>query len=202
MEVIKVVKKHFINNLVLQLNCISRISAMENAPRTQKLINMVIDSIRYRTGRENQIVRIKKELKYVEIFLETFKIRFGEMLKYTIDSEQSCLDIYIPHYTIMTFVENSMYYAFDDKEGPWEVGIIISKTDTGTKILISDNGTGFEPKTYIKYDDRNLSYGSISSTLSRFIQFSGGEDAVEIKSSYGNGTTVTINIPKFNKENV
>jgi sensor histidine kinase YesM len=74
------IKRRFFNIVVSQLNCVSRIAAMENADKTQLFTKQIIDNLRYRYCRENQIVKITEELEAAKNLLEMFKVRYGERL--------------------------------------------------------------------------------------------------------------------------
>lgn len=189
-------KKNYLNQLILQLNSVSRVCAMENAPQSQKLIKQIIDSIRYRTGREGQLLKIREEIAAAKNLLGMLQFRYGDILKYTIAYSQEDLNIYVPHYTIMTFVENSIYHAFENREGTWEVGVILSQTEDTLKIIVKDNGNGFEPEKYLKLPESSCDYGTIKSTTIRLLECFGADGIVSINSSKTSGTEVVISIPK------
>lgn len=205
-------KRHFLENLILELNCISRVAAMENAHQSQKLIKWLIDNIRYKTGREGQILKVKEELEAADNLFKMFKIRFGDAFEYNIDVDPISLDVYIPHYTLMAFVENCLYHAFENKEGLWQVKIDIHRLENNLLITIKDNGIGFECENVMHLDVHTREYGTIPSTIYRLIDYyqveprisSGQENVsrstlnqniVSISSSSGIGTSVVIKIP-------
>ncbi len=186
------VNDRFLRDLILQLNCISRFAAMENAPNTQKMINQVINFIRYKNGREGQVVSIKEEINAVNNFFEIYKIRFSDIFEYQIHIEsQSCLEAYVPHYTIMAFAENIMYYAFENKEDFWKVKIFLKKMEDFLEISIYNNSVGYE----IKSSSKSTEYDGIFSTIQRVHDYFEEKEAVDIKNFLDTGSIVTIKIP-------
>ncbi|MCX7708444.1 MAG: histidine kinase [Clostridia bacterium] len=188
-------KKHFLDNLMLHLNSISRLAAMENAGQTQKHTGKVINSIRYKTSRENQLLTVNEEIKAVENFLDIFKMRFGDSLQYQMDIDTEALSCYIPHYTLMTFVENALYHAFETTEGTREFKISVKRTDNSLDIEINDNGCGFEPEKSMHENSCNMLYGTILSTVKRLSAFFNSPETVNIMSCPSKGTSVQIRIP-------
>ena len=65
-------------------------------------------------------------------------------MSYKIDIDQACVDIYIPHYTILTFVDKSIYNSFDKREGDFLIQVSVQKMDEYAEISITDNGKGFD----------------------------------------------------------
>jgi sensor histidine kinase YesM len=189
------VKKHLIDNLILQLNCISLVAAKEDALQTQKLIKQLIDTIRYKNGRKDQILKIKEELSIVENFLQIFKTRLGDVLVYDIEIDEPCLDFYIPHYTIMAFAENCLYHAFENKEGRWEISITGKKSNNHLEMVIKDNGKGFDTSKYMSASLFSTDYGTIGSTISRLERYYKAEAVTHIESRQELGTSVFIRIP-------
>lgn len=190
-------KKYFIDNLISQLNCISRISALENAPKAQKLTKQIINNIKYKTGRQGQIIKLNEEINAVQNLIEIFKFRFGDIIKASISIDKEYYDVYIPHYTLMTFVENSFYHAFENKEGCWEVRVESKDADSHLRIMISDNGSGFNPDEYVNSNSPAVEeYGTINSTRQVLNRYYKCENIVQIMSSNGQGTRVILNLPE------
>jgi LytS/YehU family sensor histidine kinase len=190
-------KKQFLDYLIGNLNSISRTSAMENAPQTKKLVNMLISSIRYKTGRENQIVKLREEIKAAKNLIDTYKLRFGDVINSSLDIDESCNEIFIPHYTIMTFIENIFYHAFENVEDEWKLKISCNYLGSQVRITITDKGIGFDSHKYTKYDfgtEDSEEYGTIKSTLARLRRYY-NSDIAAIKSKAYFGTEVIINIP-------
>jgi sensor histidine kinase YesM len=184
------INKRFFDIVVSQLNCISRIAAMENAEKTQLFTKQVIDNLRYRYCREGQIIKITEELEAAKNLLEIFKVRYGDALTYKIDIDQACADIYIPHYTILTFVDKSIYNSFDKREGDFLIQVSVQKMDEYAEISITDNGKGFDAGS-----DLNNEYGSVQSIKNRLIQFYGLDHVLKFENPEHGFASIKILIP-------
>lgn len=188
-------KKHVLDNLMLHLNSISRIAAIENATQTQKYIQQVTNIIRYKASREGQILTVSEELKAVENFLNVYKMRLGDLFFYELAVDEDSLVCYIPHYTMMCFVENVLFHAFVSKEEVMRLKIIIKKTADLLVIEINDNGCGFEPEALLANRTSDLQYGTIPWVFRRLTSQYPITAPIDIKSIKEKGTSVIISLP-------
>ena len=76
-------KVHVAENLIAQCNSLSRVAALENAPRTQRLLKSVSDALRYRASRHDQLVRGRDEIAAATAFLDVFSLRFEDRFRQT-----------------------------------------------------------------------------------------------------------------------
>lgn len=183
------------DNLMLHLNSISRLAAMENAPQTQKHTGRIISSIRYKNSRMDQLLSLSEEIKALENFIDIFKLRFGDSIHFVLKINQDAAACYIPHYSLMAFVENALYHAFEASVGVKELMVVINKSEETLKIEVRDNGCGFEPDSCIGSGESDMQYGTIASTVNRLSSYYGKSGIVNIESKPGKGTAVQICIP-------
>jgi two-component system, sensor histidine kinase YesM len=187
-------KNYFYDSFFSHLNTLFRIAAMENATKTQQYILKISELIRYKTTREEQLLPVKDEMRAVENFIDIFKMRFEDCFNITFDIAPEALNYYIPHYTLMTFVENALYHGLEMREDTKTLIINAGKTEMGLSFEIIDNGRGFDPDRYLKASDSTAPYGSISSTVERLSSYYHHPQIVTIVSS-NKGTSVFITIP-------
>lgn len=76
-------------------------------------------------------------------------MRFGEKISYQVSvSEDALLSCLVPKLTIEMLVENAVGHGIEPKESSGTVQVSISSADPETlKIVIKDDGVGFEGKT-------------------------------------------------------
>jgi LytS/YehU family sensor histidine kinase len=184
-------QKHFINDLLHQLNSISRMAAIENAAATQHQIIMLTEYFRYKFGRENQIVKLFDELHAVNNLISLYKCRVGDTLIYLEEADPDGLEIYVPHYTVMTFVENCLHHAFENKEGIWQIRLCVNRKQNEFCISIEDNGVGYDGfDRLLQGVDPNH---SVPSMINRLIHYCNStSDIVTLQSTLNIGTTVLI----------
>ena len=186
------------DKIISELGVISTMASLENASNTKKLTNSVINHLRYKNSRQNQIIKLGEEIRCINEFKYVQEIRYENLLNCHVYIEKECETIYIPHYAIMTFVENAFYHAFQSKECDWNIEIKCIENGGFILVKIKDNGIGFSSKSYLNQNNINSSeYGSITSTYIRLINHYKFNDILKIESDNISGTTVTLNLPKL-----
>lgn len=192
-------KQHVVENLIAQLNCLSRVSALENAPETQSLAKSLVDTLRYRLTRRDQIVQGGTELAMVESFLRTVALRFEDRFELVITGRALIERRLVPHYVLMTFIENAVYHAFASTDRIRRLTIhavnrpCVGEGEGTLEVRISDNGIGFVPTDEIVGPNPDAEYGTIASTVHR-LSAHYGKPSLQIESRPGEGSTVTITL--------
>ena len=93
----------------------------------------------------------------------------------------------IPPLTLQPIVENSVKHGRDPYAGSFHISIRTQKTDSGSEIVVTDNGRGFDP------DDNSDPGIALKNIRQRLEMMSGG--SLAIQSREGGGTVVTVVIP-------
>ena len=185
---------HFYDYLLKQLNGISRIAVMENAGKTQKEIIKLTEYIRYKFGRKKEIVKLQDELSAVNNLIALYISRMGDQLIYKEELVSGAKEIYLPHYTVMTFIENCLDHAFQTKEGIWEIRLTVESEKDGYLLIIEDNGEGFEG--FDRSVNGQISNTSIYSMLQKLSDYYNPEqDLLKIESNQL-GTTIKLRLVK------
>lgn len=184
-----------LSNLLINLNIISITASRENAVETQKLIKKTIENIRYKTARKGQILMLKEELRAISNLIDLYSLRFGDVFSYKINIDAMCGSIYVPHYSIMAFIENSIIHAFEEKEGLRELKLSIKEREGFIRILVSDNGQGFDYEGTKPDSAAPKKYGSIADIQQRLREYYGCNNTIEIKSQKNKGTDILMLIP-------
>ncbi len=130
-----------------------------------------------------------KELEHVKNYINIEELRFGDRLK--IEYDIQCDNFEIPPLTIQPIVENAIKHGVNQRpEGGW---VRISSWENGNSIFVcvEDNGVGYDV-TKPKTDDRShVGIMNITKRLEAMLNAT-----VTVKSVIGEGTTVTVEIPK------
>jgi two-component system sensor histidine kinase AlgZ len=134
------VHPHFLFNT---LNTIS--SLINTSPaRAERLIDRIANLLRFSLGnREAGLVPLEHELKVIQDYLEIEKERFGERLRFTIESEPRSLGIQVPPLAVQTLVENAVKHAVAPRRDGAEIRVRTAIADGGLRIAVSDTGPGF-----------------------------------------------------------
>jgi LytS/YehU family sensor histidine kinase len=142
---------------------------------------------------QKELVSFKREFEHVKIYLDIEKLRFEERLNIIYDFEVT--DFKLPILTIQPLVENAVRYGVNKKLSGGTVTIATRLVAEGVKIIISDDGEGFEPSQTNCQDGR--SHVGVENVRERLRAQCGGTLTVE--SEKDKGTICTIIIPKGNE---
>lgn len=120
---------------------------------------------------KEDFVSFAKEAELLEHYLELEKSRFPDKFDYKIIIDDSLLaeeQLFIPGMLIQPHLENAIWHGlrYIDEKGLLQLNF--SRTDTGIKILIEDNGIGIEASRNTKTDNQKKHSGrGIMNTMER-----------------------------------
>ncbi len=195
------INPHFLFNV---LNTISRLSLIEEAPKTQETVHYLAEMLRYTLRTKDKMVLLEDSISYIERYLKIQSIRFGDRIKFEIDIPEEIKKVKIPFMTLQPFIENAINHGLESKEEGGIIKVIGYDLENDVMINICDDGLGIEEKklAIILDEDRNNSMISesigigINNVNRRLKHFFGDEYGIKIKSKVNKGTTVKIIIPK------
>ena len=138
---------------------------------------------------QKELITFRKELDHIQTYLELEQIRFGEDLSIVYDIEED--SFLLPVLSIQPFVENAVKHGVAKKRGGGVVTISSEQTETAYRITVSDTGVGFDVDHYM--DDGKVHVGLMNVRQRLASRMNA---TVEVNSVPGNGTTVTVTIPR------
>lgn len=133
---------HFLFNALNTIQSYIYTNEKENASqylgKFSELTRMILDMS------NKDIVPLSEEIKALTLYLELEKLRFEEKLEYrfTVDETISTETTYIHSMLIQPYVENAIKHGLLHLKGKWELSIAFTKTATGIKVTVDDNGIG------------------------------------------------------------
>ena len=84
-------------------------------------------------------------------------------------------------------MENAVKHGMDPDSGPLHISIRTRKTDSGSEIIVEDNGSGYDPA------DDSEPHLALTNIRQRLKMMCGGK--LEIMPRNGGGTVVRVTIP-------
>ena len=178
---------HFIHNI---LNVIYYLIGKDPAA-AQGAVSKFSDHLRNNLEAiaQTELISFRKELDHIHTYLELEQIRFGEELSIVYDIEED--GFLLPVLSIQPLVENAVKHGIAKKRGGGVVTISSRQTEKQYQVTVSDTGVGFDVERYM--DDGKVHVGliNIRQRLTNRVNAT-----VDIDSTPGNGTTVTVTIPK------
>ena len=162
------------------------------------------DILKYSINKNNGIVTLEEELKYINSYLIIQKNRFEDKLKYYIDVPEYMRNAKIPKLILQPIVENSIIHSVDSKNFDININIIIKAylKEDNIYIEIIDNGSGIEDiklgkiNKYLKDNINKFDSIGLENVNKRIKLYFGNKYGLKIFSKLGKGTKVIITIPQ------
>ena len=177
-------KPHYIYNVMTNIYYLCDM----DPSKAQEAVGYVSDYLRntLETIEDPEPVLFSQELNQIKSYLALEKMRFGDQLnvKYDIDVD----DFKIPPLTIEPLVENAVKHGIRDLDRPGTVTIQTRRLAAGVKIIVEDDGVGFDINKITDKTHRELI--GIQERMEKDL---GGEMIID--STLGEGTKVTITLP-------
>ena len=188
---------HFMLNT---LNNIGYMFSKENKEDAQyyfqRFASLIHRGLKYADQTETSLF---EELGFVRDYLILQQKRFNDDFEFLIESDENIdlKKIQIPHSLIYTFVENAIKHGLRLKEGDKKLEIIMSKTETKTKIEITDNGVGRKQSKSLKTTGTEKGLKIIASIVEGYNKLNNRSISYNIEdlvndNNKGIGTVITI----------
>ena len=191
------IQPHFMYNALTSIAMMCTIDpevAQEATVTFAKYLRGNMDSLK-----QTKPVPFSQELDHLKKYLYIEKLRFEEKLNivYDIQTEDFCL----PQLSVQPLVENAVKHGVGMKKKGGTVTIATRETEEDYRIIISDDGVGFDPEEARKKQETQSdgkSHVGMENTRRRLKDLCDGE--VVIESTPGEGTVATIILPKSGQQ--
>ncbi len=184
-------RPHFVYNTMNTIYALCD-SNIEDA---KKAIHDFAGYLRHNLGsmEKSDPIAFETELDHTRFYLSIEKMRFGDELNIVYDI--TVTGFKLPPITLQPIVENAVRHGIRHKEGGGTVKIGTYEYDGDYIVYIEDDGVGFDAGD-IRSDDQDKEHNHIAlrNVIMRVEQMCEGK--VDIKSVPGEGTRVTITIPR------
>ena len=177
------IQPHFVNNTLATIQALCRVDPEKAFDTTAKFgayLRRNIDALT-----QARLIPLEKEIEHTKIYTEIETIRFPQI---TVVYDLRDVGFLLPPLTIQPLVENAIRHGVRCRKNG-RVNVSTDCQNGAHRIVIADNGTGFDPKAA---PGEGMHIG-IRNVRERIEQMCGGTLTVE--SRMGEGTTVTIQIP-------
>lgn len=199
---------HFLFNT---LNALSKLALLEGAERTSDLIVSMSNLLRYNLRKLDRPVTLREELEHVREYVTIQQARFRDRFRFETDIDESALQEPVPALTLQPIVENAFVHGIERMEHGAVIRLAVRQEPGHVCLTVSDNGHGMSEEVrqaLLRLEDDNgarpeqgaakkESTGLGTRNVFKRLQlFFGRSDLVDIDSKPGEGTTVTIRIPR------
>lgn len=213
----ELIKKAELRTLQAQINphflynTLDSIVWMAEAKKSEQVIELVkalSHFFRISLSKGKDRITLKNEIEHVENYLIIQKMRYRDILDYSIEINEQILNYSIIKMTLQPIVENALYHGIKNKRAKGLLQIKGNFYEDGQKISLQiiDNGIGMTPDRLAalrKQLDRNLldekmtdedGFG-LSNVHQRIRLYYGEPYGVTIDSQYSVGTCISLLIP-------
>ena len=132
-----------------------------------------------------EMIPFSSELEHTHAYLAVEQALYKNTLLVDYDTPHTFFRV--PPLTLQPIVENAVKHGRDPYIGPLSISILTEKTDSGSKIVVTDNGRGFDP------DETKEPGIALANIRQRLEMMCGGSLSIEPRE--GGGTVVTVTIP-------
>ncbi|MEK5446816.1 sensor histidine kinase [Paenibacillus sp. FSL R7-0331] len=194
------INPHFLHNT---LNTVQWLARLNGQKEIDRLVTLLVKVLHYNLGKQSLIVTIREEIEAIRNYMELQRIRYDYEFEFNVQAADGVLDAAVPRFLLQPLVENSIYHGLSD-HGRVDV-IIVAHGDEEIQLCVRDNGAGMNDAQIAELlsDDsakkRGLGIG-FAYVMRMLRTYYGGQMDLQIKSGVGEGTDISIIIPRKSKE--
>ena len=188
---------HFLYNTLESIKWLAKLGMNSEIQTTVEKLGILLKSS---MNFKKNLIPLRDEMRVVTSYIGIQQIRYGDKFTVEIDVPENLLDCLVPNLVIQPIVENAMVHGVEKTVGTGSLVIRGFRTGEDISIEISDNGPGISKnrmETLFSNGDGDGDKESIGLiNVDRRIKLDFGPAyGVSIRSTEGEGTAVTVNIP-------
>ena len=178
-------RPHFIHNTLMSIYYLCQQDPRE-AQRVTLNFNHYLEK-NLNALASDETIPFSEELEHTQAYLNVEQALYDENLFVKYDIPYTSFRV--PPLTLQPIVENAVKHGLDPDSDPVCIFIQTRETDSGSEIIVSDNGPGFEPA------DNDKPHIALANIRQRLELICGGE--ITILPREGGGTVVKLTIPSL-----
>ncbi|MFJ6076783.1 sensor histidine kinase [Pseudarthrobacter sp. NPDC092419] len=188
------ISPHFIYN---SLNAIASFINTDPA-RARELVVEFADFTRYSFRRHGDFTTLAEELRCIDRYLLLERARFGERVQVSLRVAPEVLSTVIPFLSLQPLVENAVRHGLEAKEGPGHISITANDAGAFAEVTIEDDGVGMDPAQLqaVLAGHADGDHVGLRNVDARLRQVYGNDHGLVIETAPGEGTLITMRVPK------
>lgn len=206
------INPHFLYNT---LEVIRGRALVQNAQDIADMTEALATIFRYNINRPGDVATLQEEIDNVRNYMLIQNCRLGDRFRFETeieDVEDGILTHVLPVLTLQPLVENAIYHGINERIGGGRIRLKAYLTQRDLLIIISDNGKGMDDVTLQEIHrklvgaseglpvEKKTGRGTgiaLTNVNQRIKFYFGKEYGLDVKSTLGIGTTITITIPRM-----
>ena len=179
------IRPHFIYNTLGSIEQLCKL----DPPKAGELVHNFAKYLRGNFGELDnpKPILMSQEMAHVHHYISIENVRFPDM---TFSFEMKSDDFKIPALTIQPIVENAIKHGLMKLQAGGTIRVVSFENDKEYCITVEDDGVGFDTSTLVE-DRTHVGLRNIRERLKVMV-----DGTLEIESTVGVGTKVTVRIPK------
>lgn len=187
------IKPHFLCNAlntIISFGYTDRETARKLLINLTKYLRLVFD-----VDPNSMMVPLEREIELVENYVEIETARFGEKIHVEYKIDPALKQIEVLSFCLQPLVENAIKHGLYKKEAGGTVFISAKKTCSGIELEVCDTGIGMSEETLQRLKSSNYAGEGVGffNVKKRVENWKGAH--LDIHSTEGSGTSVTIEVP-------
>ena len=191
-------------------NTMDSIVWLAEGQRNEEVISITrafSDFFRISLNRGNEWMQVQDEFKHIESYLTIQKIRYRDILDYSVEYEQEMEQKIMLKLLLQPLVENALYHGIKNKRGRGTITIRGWQTGDLLRFTVEDNGIGMTEEQIVSVKEQLTKapefqrtegtriYGlyNVAKRLELYYNRTG---LLDIQSVYREGTKVTLVVPE------
>ena len=176
-------RPHFVYNTLMSIHSLCRLDPQKAQQVTMDFTNYLRRN--FNAVASDSAIPFSTELEHTRAYLAVEQAQYDDML--IVDYDTSYTRFCLPPLTLQPIVENAVKHGLDPDSEPLHISIRTQHSDSGTEIIVEDNGRGFAPA-----DDGEKHFALKNIRQRLEIMCSG---SLAITPGKDGGTVVTVTIP-------
>ncbi len=192
------INPHFLFNT---LNMIIKTADMEQASATSTLLETTAELLRYNLSRLTAPVTLKDELENIKNYITIQLNRFGDLINFQFDVDDTCLPQKVPAMILQPLVENAVTHGVGKLVEGGAVTIRLYQKPGRCCLEVEDGGAGVQPEKLEELNqmfrdpDGRSSHIGLNNVCQRLMLFFKGDVNFALDSRAGS-TLVYIDMPE------
>lgn len=197
---------HFLYNT---FDTIVWLAEEEHTEEVVRITKAFSDFLRISLSRGHEWITISQELEHIKNYLTIQKIRYADILNYSIDADEALMDVKMIKLVLQPLIENAIYHGIKNKRGRGKLKVSAHFTNDSRTFVcftVEDNGAGFteerlgqvrnELRTGAQ-DSEKLSsvYGLYNVNKKLKLYYGENTEGLLIESEAGKGSKISFIIP-------
>jgi two-component system LytT family sensor kinase len=193
------ISPHFIYNALTAIGSFVR----TDPERARELILEFAEFTRYSFRAHGDFTTLAEELRSIDRYLTIERARFGDRLQVRLQIAPEVLPVALPFLCLQPLVENAVRHGLSRKPGVGMVSIEARDAGAECHITVEDDGVGMDPAVFALgrlSDNDDGQHVGLTNVDERLRSVFGDHFGLVVETAPGEGTKVSMRVPKFHPE--